>query len=814
MPRGAAPGSSMKTFSLKFRFAIVMSIGALALVFGMGAISMHFAEADLLATLSSQQLGLVSRAAEDLDAKLKLATDSLTVSAAAIPPDAFSSDEKFDAFFKQHPSLLQLFDDILVVDSSGIIRTDYPNTPGRLGLDISERSYIQRAMAYGEPTISDPLRGKATGEPTIGIAAPIVDANGKTIALMVGLLRLEKSNFLGSLASAHIGASGYFTVVTTWPEPLYLAHPETSRLMQKVPRATSPAMAKVLNATMPGVTVSTLEDGSEVLISYRPLKMTNWVITAILPGAEAFAAIHSARDRTILIAIIAALIVLPLVWLFAWRLLRPLSVLRAQVADIAADPWRLSLATVGRHEIGHVAQAFNAMLQGMRRSEALRIASDHDRRRLVAILESSQDFVAMTDVDGHVTYLNASGRTCRGLGLNDDLSPTTIADHFPAWAVAKLKNEGVPAALRDGIWLGETAVLDASGGEIPVDHTVIAHRNVEGTLEFFSSLLHDTSAAKASSAAMRSSEARMLSIANALPVLVAYIDCDYRFRFVNSRYEEHFGFSQSLILGKSVDELIGEAAYQAYLPYLQRAAGGETQVFEVESRSGVRPLHFLVKLIPQFDDGRQLAGYHFIHQDVTDHKVEHERLSQLVRADALTGLLNRAGFEVGIENAMQRSRHHGSTMALFYLDIDRFKNINDRHGHLVGDALLRAFSDRLVRAVRSADVVARLGGDEFVVIAEGLRNADDVRAIARKILRSMRPDFELGGVTLAITASIGIAAYAGESLTSDELVKRADEALYRAKNAGRNRYDLDDPSEPAMIASAVFGDTLEFTTID
>ena len=803
----------MKTLSLKTRFAIGMSIGALALVVGMGAISMYFAQEDLKATLSTQQLELARREANDLDETLKLAVDSLTAAATAIPAEATADAQHFRAFENQHPMLLQLFDDLLIVDAKGLVVADYPSRPDRIGLDLGDRAYVQRALAFNQTVISQPIIAKVSKAPIIAIAAPIVDGDGKVVALMLGLSRLTKSNLLGSLSSERIGQTGYFTVVTSAPDPVYLVHPDASKLMQKALGAPNPAMARALAATAPAVSVSTLDDGSEVLISYAPLKATNWVLASILPVQEAFAAIDRSRERTIRIGLITALVVLPLVWLFAWLLLRSLSGLRRQLEHIAGDPLSTDEVRVGRDEVGRVALAFNAILREQRRSEVLRIASDKDRRRLVAILESSQDFVAMTDIEGHVTYLNASGRICRGVGLNDDLSRTTIRDHFAPWAVDRLLKQGIPTALRDGIWLGETAVLDVHGHEIPVDHTVIAHRNVDGELEFFSSLLHDTSAAQASSAAMRASEARMLSISDALPVLVAFIDRDYRYRFVNSRYEDHFGMARAEILGMTIDELIGRAAYQVYLPYLQRAAGGEKQVFELESHAGLQPVHFRVKLIPQFDEAGVLSGYHFIHQDVTDHKAENQRLSQLARVDVLTGLLNRAGFEVAIEDAMQRSRGHLSAMALFYLDVDRFKSVNDEHGHLVGDALLRAFSERLLRAVRSADIVARLGGDEFVVIAEGLRNIDDVRAIAKKILRAMRPVFELDGMPLTITASVGIAAYTGDAMRAEELIKRADAALYRAKNAGRDRYDLDDPSQAAVPASFETGQALEMTTV-
>lgn len=807
----------MKTLSLKLRFSIVVSIGVLALVSGMGAILMHYAQKDLLATLSKQQLGLVSRVADDLDARLKLAMDALTASAGTLPRELLADPDGFTAFHAQHPALLQIFDEIMIVSPAGRVTAAYPQVGGPfIGVDVHERAYFQRAMAFAKPVISDPLRGKVTGQPLVSFAAPIVDGDGNVVSVMVGLLSPTKRNLLGSLATAKLGATGYFAVVASYPDPVYLAHPDPARLMQRVQRAESPAMARVLSAAAPGVTFGKLDDGDKALVSFRPLAMTDWTLAAILPEAEAFATIDRAGTRTIEIAIAAALIALPLVWLFASRLLRPLCALREQVEHIARDSGtsRDSLVdVVGHDEVGQLASAFNQVLRGQRDAEASRLASDQDRRRLVALLESSRDFVAMTDPAGHLTYMNAAGRVCRGLGLNDDLRLTTLQDHVPEWAAERLRTVGVPAALQDGIWLGESAVLAADGSEVPIDHTVIAHRNLAGELEFFSSLMHDTSLAKGASAAMRASEARMLSIADALPVLVSFLDTSHRYVFVNSRYEDHFGIERSQIIGKPMAALLGDAAYQHYLPYLQGAATGETQVFELESRAGLRPVYFHAKLIPQFDEHRTLIGFHFIHQDVTDHKVEHRRLSQLIHADPLTGLLNRAGFEVAIETAMQRTREHGVAMALFFLDVDRFKSINDQHGHPLGDKLLRAFASRLVHAVRSADVVARLGGDEFVVIAEGLRNLDDVRSIARKILRSMRLDFELGGTQLSITASIGIAAYSGQAMKADELVKRADVALYRAKNAGRDRYDLDDPSSEQALASIESDDALELTVV-
>ena len=799
----------MKTVSLKGRLAIAMSSGVLALVVGMGAISMHFAEQDLRATLSGEQLDMVKRVADGLDEDLRGAVDALAGSAKVTPLDVATDPARFAAFYAQQPALLQLFESVLLVDPSGIVTAAYPQRPASpVGLDVSARPYFRDVLAKNVPVVSAPLRSKLNGMPLVNVAAPIADADGHVRAVLLGVLPLTQPNFLGEFSTARIGRSGYFVVMTTGPAPVYLAHPDPRRLMQPVDVGHDPGMSSVVAASGAASTTATVDGVTPALVTYKPLAHSNWVVAAVLPRAEAFETITRARERAVRTAVVAALIALPVVWLIAWFLLRPLTTLRGEVESIAAHPDGDAFAGVRvDDEVGEVARAFNAMLAGQRASEALRLASDQDRRRLVAILESSHDFVAMTNIEGRVTYLNAAARGVLGLALDADVSTHTIDDHFAPWAVSKLKSEGIPAALARGIWLGETAVIGRDGREVPVDQTVIAHRNLDGRLEFFSSLMHDTSAMQAAASAMRSSEARMLSIADALPVHVSFLDRDYRYRFVNSIYETHFGRPRSQIVGRSVCELIGPEAYRSYAPFFERAATGQTQVFEVDSRSGVRPLHLLVKVIPEIDDDGRIDGYHFIHQDVTDHKVEHQRLSRLIRADALTGLLNRAGFESAIADAMERSRHHLASMALFYLDVDRFKAVNDRHGHQIGDKLLRGFSGRLVRAVRGADVVARLGGDEFVVIAEGVRNSDDVRSIAGKIVRAMRPAFDLGGTTLSITTSIGVAVYAGEAVAVEELIERADAALYRAKNDGRDCYALDDELQTFGATSLIADNT-------
>jgi len=177
--------------------------------------------------------------------------------------------------------------------------------------------------------------------------------------------------------------------------------------------------------------------------------------------------------------------------------------------------------------------------------------------------------------------------------------------------------------------------------------------------------------------------------------------------------------------------------------------------------------------------------------DIAQRKQAEETLEHQAHHDALTGLPNRSLFRDRLERAMAHTQRHQSIMAVMYLDIDKFKSINDTLGHAMGDALLKAFARRLESCVRSVDTVARLGGDEFAVILEQISEHDAGCRIAEKIVADMRPEFTLEHHTLSITTSLGIAFHQhAEEISADDLVKKADRALYAAKGAGRNNYQV------------------------
>lgn len=164
-------------------------------------------------------------------------------------------------------------------------------------------------------------------------------------------------------------------------------------------------------------------------------------------------------------------------------------------------------------------------------------------------------------------------------------------------------------------------------------------------------------------------------------------------------------------------------------------------------------------------------------------------LERLARVDPLTGLANRRQFEERLQLALARSQRQGMPLALMYLDVDHFKQINDTWGHAAGDRVLCSFAERLTRCVRSTDLVARLGGDEFVVIVEDASLPDAAETVARKLIDEMHHGIKVDEVTLVATTSIGI-AFTATPVDATTLLASADAALYAAKQAGRNTWRI------------------------
>jgi len=201
------------------------------------------------------------------------------------------------------------------------------------------------------------------------------------------------------------------------------------------------------------------------------------------------------------------------------------------------------------------------------------------------------------------------------------------------------------------------------------------------------------------------------------------------------------------------------------------------------------------------DDDGVLQHYIGMFADITPLRTHQEKLEHVAHFDALTDLPNRLLLADRLKQAMVMARRHSQSLAVLYLDLDGFKYVNDHYGHNVGDELLIALSIRMKQALREVDTLARMGGDEFVAVLVDIKTTQDCVRMVERILRACSEPVTVEGKVLQISASMGITLYPQDDVDADQLMRHADQAMYEAKQAGKNRYQLFDSAHEAEIKS-------------
>ena len=420
---------------------------------------------------------------------------------------------------------------------------------------------------------------------------------------------------------------------------------------------------------------------------------------------------------------------------------------------------------------------------GARKRDELAVRTG--QAQMAAMINASPLGLVRADVHGNCTFVNPRFESITGLTREQALGRGWMGALHPDDRV-KLAGLFNHQRQQEAPFQDVLRCVRPDGSVVWAALKVAAVRIGE-RIEGFAGTLDDITVRREAELALRASEARLRTIADTIPAMVAYVDAHEVYRFHNLAYDREFGRASLAVPGRTVRETMSEQRYRFLQPYIARVLAGETLIFEEQDQEDGAERTQEVTYIPQLgEDGESVIGFHIMRQDITSQQREKKRLLKLAQLDQLTGLANRAGFLSRLDSAMRDAAIAHRLMALMYMDIDRFKPVNDTYGHAVGDKLLKAFSGRLTHALRAGDVVARLGGDEFTIIMEGLAREDDAAATATKIVQAMREPFELDGVTVSVSVSIGLSYYRDGPHDPEALLKQADMLLYQAKQAGRN----------------------------
>jgi diguanylate cyclase (GGDEF)-like protein/PAS domain S-box-containing protein len=289
--------------------------------------------------------------------------------------------------------------------------------------------------------------------------------------------------------------------------------------------------------------------------------------------------------------------------------------------------------------------------------------------------------------------------------------------------------------------------------------------------------------------ALQRSEARIQSLLSLSADWVWEQDAQMRFTYVSESIEQAIGVAPAALLGAGrFDNPAHDAAPEARAEYEARVTARRPFRDLLIRRAGTdghAERYIRSSGEPVFAPDGRFLGYRGVSRDVTQAVLAEQKVNQLARYDSLTGLPNRNMFLGELDRSIARAARQGSEFAVCFIDLDRFKTINDTLGHDAGDELLKVMAGRLRAAVRKSDLVARLGGDEFVVLLEG-GPGPGLAAVADKLLAAIGEQLTIGGCHFLVTGSIGVGLYPADGEDAATLLKHADAAMYLAKENGKN----------------------------
>jgi diguanylate cyclase (GGDEF)-like protein/PAS domain S-box-containing protein len=429
-----------------------------------------------------------------------------------------------------------------------------------------------------------------------------------------------------------------------------------------------------------------------------------------------------------------------------------------------------------------------------------------EQQRTRTILDTSSDAFIALGVDGRITDWNAEATRLFGW-REDEAVGRPLAELIVPPAYRDAHSSGFARFVQTGSGpvinrRTEITGCDRDGREIPIELSISAVSTPDGYVA--NAFVRDIRARREAQQRLEASERRLHDVLNNIPAMVGHFDAQERCLFANDMALKAHGLTLDQAVGQPLRLGISAEAYELHKPHIGQVLRGHRARFEgFDVRNGTGT-HYQANLTPEFEADGTVSGFYLMNFDVSELKqakvaleqnlaalrMAERRMAELALSDPLTGLANRRRFNERLAEALARARRQGTGLGLLFLDIDRFKPINDTFGHAAGDAVLIAFGARLQAAVRVTDFVARLAGDEFVVILEGVPSDAECERVAAKIEAATRQPITTGAAgaeALTISASIGIAYLPGGHRGDPaSLLALADRALYETKARGRD----------------------------
>ena len=415
------------------------------------------------------------------------------------------------------------------------------------------------------------------------------------------------------------------------------------------------------------------------------------------------------------------------------------------------------------------------------------VASREARLRLAVIVESSDDAITAITRDGIITTWNTGAERLYGYTAAEAVGkPLSILipqerAHELAEFIACIKRREVVAHL-------ETVRACKDGRRIDVSLTVSPIHGVDESGIGASIIARDITERRRAEAQTRLT-AKVFESSNQ-GILIT--DAETRIISANRAFEGITGYAQEEVIGKTPAVLSSGRHDKAFYSDMWRAIAEngywQGEIWNRRKNGEIYPEWFTASAVK--DEHGNVTHYIGVFSDISEQRAARERIEYLAHYDVLTGLPNRTRLQEMLAATTGNARGAQTKVAVLFLDLDRFKDINDSLGHAAGDALLVAFAERLRGCIRAEDAVIRLGGDEFVAILAEVKMSEHAAVVAEKIIEAAAKPYLVAGQEIVETLSIGISLYPDDGGDAGTLVRNADMAMYAAKEAGRNTYQF------------------------
>jgi diguanylate cyclase (GGDEF)-like protein/PAS domain S-box-containing protein len=452
-------------------------------------------------------------------------------------------------------------------------------------------------------------------------------------------------------------------------------------------------------------------------------------------------------------------------------------------------------------KIGGFRGVIHNVTERVRMEEALRQSEERYRNVLEGIEESYYE----VDLTGNYTFFNNA--LCRQLGYSrEELMGMNYRVYTPPENLKKVfQTFNQVYRTSEPLKLFNMEQIRKDGTRIVADPSVFPLRNEKGEIIGFRGVSRDVTERIHMEEALRQSEERYRTILAEIEEGYYEVDLAGNIKFVNRAACRQFGYSEEELVGSNYRVYVLKedikGVYKAWNKVYRTGEPLQSYPFATVRKDGTQ-MFVENSVSPLRNKEGTIIGFRAVSRDVTQRKQFEQKLAEMATHDTLTGLPNRALLSDRLTMGLAHTRRSGNKLAVLMLDLDKFKIINDTLGHGAGDQLLKCVGERLTGVTRKSDTVARIGGDEFVLVLPQISSPENAALLAQRILNSFREPFLFDGHEMNVTTSIGIAVYPEDGKEIDILLKNADNAMYLAKDQGRNTYKFHGSYAATAVAKA------------